>query len=86
MVPCDGCVAARADLLRAAAAESRVVQHRAQRERDALLRAPLDLAATNAALREWVEQIVVDYRAGELALHWRHGPVTSLTYDWATEE
>ena len=37
---------------------------------------PLSVSApvVNAALFECFARVVIDYRTGELVLHWRHGP------------
>jgi hypothetical protein len=67
---------------RAAESESRVVALRAKRlaEAAASLK-PDNLAAANAALRECMESVIVDYPEGLLRLNWRHGPVTQLVFD-----
>jgi DNA invertase Pin-like site-specific DNA recombinase len=70
---------------RAADSESRVVKHRAKRLSDALKRLrthPTEIAAANAALREAVDSVVVDYSRGQLLLNWRHGVTSSLLYAW----
>jgi DNA invertase Pin-like site-specific DNA recombinase len=74
--------------LLAADSESRVVKHRAQRLRECLKRlkkAPDQIAAANAALRECVESIIVSYPTGQLLLNWRHGASSSLLFAWPTE-
>lgn len=61
---------------RAEECSSRVVALRAKRLSDALKRLrkdPTALQAANAALRECLTYIVVDYNVNELLLHWRHG-------------
>lgn len=66
-------------LAKAAETESRVVKLRATRMADAIANLrPDTLAAANAALRECVESVTVDYPRGSLRLHWRHGPDTEL--------
>jgi DNA invertase Pin-like site-specific DNA recombinase len=66
----------------AAESESRVVALRAKRAAEAL--AGADVAVANAALRECVESIIVDYQEGVLRLAWRHGPKTELRFDAGT--
>jgi len=64
---------------RAAESESRVVNLRASRMADAIANLSADtVAAANAALRECIEAVTVDYPHGVLRLHWRHGPETEL--------
>lgn len=71
---------------RAAESESRVVALRARRLADAAASLKPDtLAAANAALRECVESVIVDYPEGVLRLNWRHGPKTELRYAAGTE-
>jgi len=66
---------------RAADSESRVVALRAKRLAAAIGNLTLStVAAANAALRECVESVTVDYPEGLLRLAWRHGPVTELRY------
>lgn len=82
--------AVRAELsqLRAHAAESesRVVALRARRLADAVVGLkPETLAAANAALRECVESVTVDYPEGILRLNWRHGPKTEMRFDAGME-
>lgn len=72
---------------RAAESESRVVALRAKRLADAVASGlkPDTLAAANAALRECVESVTVDYPEGLLRLNWRHGPKTELRFDAGME-
>jgi hypothetical protein len=82
--------AVRADLEqlreRAAESESRVVKLRASRLADALAGLKPDtVAAANAALRECMESVIVDYPQGVLRLNWRHGPKTELRFDAGAE-
>jgi hypothetical protein len=72
---------------RAAESKSRVVALRAKRLADALatLR-PDTIPAANAALRECVESVTVDYLRGDLRLAWRHGPTTEISYDEGFED
>lgn len=64
---------------KAAESESRVVKLRATRMADAIAGlTPETLAAANAALRECVESVTVDYPRGVLRLRWRHGPETNV--------
>jgi chromosome segregation ATPase len=68
-------------MTRAADTESRVVKLRATRLSAALAQLeekPATVAAANSALRECMDSVVVNYSAGVLNLHWRHGAVTSL--------
>lgn len=71
---------------RAADSESSVVRLRAKRLSESLTRFDADLgssellAAANSALRECVDAVVIDYKAGELRLKWRHGPTSALLY------
>ncbi len=70
--------------LRAAATESRVVALRSKRVADAI---GGPVAVTNAALREALESVTVDYDEGVLKLKWRHGPLTEIRYGpgrWGT--
>ena len=71
---------------RAADTESSVVLLRAKRLAD-LVRTlrPGTVAAANAALRECVESVTVDYVDGLLRLAWRHGPRTELRYAVGSE-
>jgi DNA invertase Pin-like site-specific DNA recombinase len=67
---------------RAAETESRVVALRAKRLADAVADLKPDtFAAANAALRECLESVTVDYPEGVLRLSWRHGPKTELRFD-----
>ncbi|MFC4294102.1 recombinase family protein [Novosphingobium tardum] len=43
-------------------------------------RGEADRAAINAALKVLFDAVVVDYRAGELRLHWRQGGVTPMLF------
>lgn len=81
-------VSAELERLRARAAEteSRVVKLRASRLADALANLkPETLAVANAALRECLVSVTVDYVEGVLKLQWRHGPVTELQYTPGTQ-
>jgi DNA invertase Pin-like site-specific DNA recombinase len=70
---------------RAAESESGLVALRAKRLADAVAGLKPDtLAAANAALRECMESVVVDYPEGVLRLAWRHGPTTELRFDAGT--
>lgn len=40
------------------------------------------LKAANAALRERVNEVVINYPTGQLDLHWRHGAVASYPFQW----
>jgi DNA invertase Pin-like site-specific DNA recombinase len=71
---------------RAADSESRVVKHRAKRLADVLKAEPLAVSAANAAMRECIESVTVDYERGDLRLAWRHGPVTEINYDERFED
>jgi DNA invertase Pin-like site-specific DNA recombinase len=72
---------------RAADSESRVVALRANRLADAVGNlTPARIAAANAALRECVESVTVDYAQGVLRLAWRHGPTTELIFDAGFED
>lgn len=78
----EALTAARA---KAAQTESKLVQRRAERLRDALIgygTGIVDAPQANAAMRECFTHAVVDYRTGELALHWRHGGTSSLVFSW----
>jgi hypothetical protein len=73
---------------RAADSESRVVKHRAKRLRECLTRLKTNrdqIPAANAALRECLDSIVVDYPSGHLLLNWRHGAQSPITYRWDFE-
>jgi DNA invertase Pin-like site-specific DNA recombinase len=65
----------------AAETESRVVALRAARLAEALERLnPVTVASANAAMRECLESVTVDYSEGVLRLLWRHGPTTEIRY------
>jgi DNA invertase Pin-like site-specific DNA recombinase len=71
---------------RAADAESRVVLLRAKRLANIVGNLKLGtVAAVNAALRECVESVTIDYDGGLLRLAWRHGPRTELRYGVGSE-
>jgi hypothetical protein len=71
---------------RAVESESRVVALRAKRLADAAASlGPDTLATANAALRECIESVIVDYPEGILRLNWRHGPKTELRFDAGAE-
>lgn len=42
---------------------------------------PVDISATNLALRTVLRCVVVDWRDGSLDLEWKHGGTTSVTFD-----
>lgn len=46
---------------------------------------PSDTPPINAALRELVSQITVDYRTGHLVFHWRSGGESSVMFMWPKE-
>lgn len=48
----------------------------------ALASAPLDRLKTNAALRQLLASVVIDYERGELRLQWKHGGESTLTYNY----
>jgi len=71
---------------RSAESESRIVALRAKRLADAAASLKPDtLAVANAALRECIEFVTVDYPAGVLRLNWRHGPKTELRFDGGSD-
>lgn len=57
----------------AAASTSNVIRQRVANLVSALKHA-FDVQDMNAALFECFARVVVDYRSGELVMHWRHGP------------
>jgi DNA invertase Pin-like site-specific DNA recombinase/guanylate kinase len=62
---------------------ARLIRDNARRMQEALAwfkADSTDVVSVNDALRECFEKIVVDYASKQLHLHWRHGPVSSLTY------
>jgi DNA invertase Pin-like site-specific DNA recombinase len=68
---------------RAEDSESRVVNHRAKRLSESLIRLkrePEQIAAANSALRECLNAIVVDHKAGKLRLQWRNGASSTLLF------
>ena len=65
---------------RLADADSKLVQRRTERYRAAMLAKPLDVGAANAALREMVARVVVDYDRGSLVMHWKHDGQTEIPY------
>lgn len=67
-------------LERASQEESKLVNLKASRLAEALEAEPVDRQTANAALRQCLERVVVDYRSGFLELHWNHGGVSSLFY------
>lgn len=75
---------------RAAETESRVVKLRAERLSStlALYSSGIeDAASVNAAMREALTSVVIDYQRGALVLNWRHGPSTEVAVpEWIFEE
>lgn len=57
-----------------------LVQKRMVDLRKALVAEPFDLEAANTALRLCADNVIVDYRQGQLLVSWRHGGLTDLTY------
>jgi hypothetical protein len=47
---------------------------------------PLDRQAVNAALRVLLTGVVVNYRAGDLEFHWKHGGWSRIPYAWGDED
>jgi hypothetical protein len=75
---------------RAAATSTNVIRNRV-RDLAAVLDAYCEgleqISGVNAALYECFERVVIDYRSGELVMHWRHGPPPTVVkyYDPAAE-
>jgi DNA invertase Pin-like site-specific DNA recombinase len=43
---------------------------------------PLDIVRVNAGLRQLFSRVTVDYRSGDLIMHWKQGGETQLSYAW----
>ncbi|HEU0078229.1 MAG TPA: recombinase family protein [Longimicrobiaceae bacterium] len=74
--------------LRGLAARSEWAQGPSVRRRldelaQALQAAPLDRTAANAIMRQAFRQVVVDFDAAELVLHWQHGGESRVEYSTA---
>lgn len=65
---------------RAAKSESRLVAYKADILESTLSGPEADPKAINTALRSMLKQVVVDYRTGQLELHWQHGGTSSVLY------
>ncbi|MEX0735735.1 MAG: recombinase family protein [Steroidobacteraceae bacterium] len=65
-------------------AESKVLKLKTVALSEAIHTKPLDRARVNAALRELLERVVIDYRSGHLEFHWRAGGTSSIMYGWPT--
>jgi DNA invertase Pin-like site-specific DNA recombinase len=66
---------------RAAKADTKLLKLRTARYRETMTAEPLDIPKANAALRELVSRVVVDYEQGVLRVTWRHDGVTDIDYE-----
>jgi hypothetical protein len=73
-------------LTRAAQTDTKLIKRRVERLKDALSGKSLDVAKTNAALRECFEHVTVDYprsdEVGHLIFAWRHDGETKVPFEW----
>lgn len=65
----------------AKASETRLLQKREARYRDALTATPFDAARANMVLRECLDHVVVDYGREMLRLKWKHNGETEISYE-----
>ena len=66
---------------RAVQSDTKLVKLRTARYRAAMQAQPFDVAAANAALREMVSKVVINYKRQTLQLHWRHDGETEVDYE-----
>lgn len=71
---------------RAQSAERAVITKKAAALATAMRTKPLDIGRVNAALRELLTKVIVDYRTGYLHLHWLHDGVTRVMFAWPQED
>ncbi len=62
--------------------EKQIVQRKADNLAVAMRAKPLNRERINAALRELLEGVTVDYTSGHLRFHWRAGGQTALFFMW----
>ncbi len=67
---------------RAALAERKVVALKAKALGVAMRTRPLDRSRANAALRELLDGVVIDYTTGHLGFRWRAGGESSMLFQW----
>lgn len=72
-------------LTRASQAEGKVLKLKAQALGVAIRARPVNRERINAALRELLDGVVVDYRTGYLEFRWRAGGESSVMYAWPDE-
>lgn len=70
---------------RATGAESRVLKLKLDALGTAIRARPMNRERINAALRELLDKVVIDYRSGYLEFHWRAGGESSILYAWPKE-
>jgi DNA invertase Pin-like site-specific DNA recombinase len=70
---------------RASRSERKTLQLRVEALGVAIRAKPLNRARVNAALRELVESVTVDYHTGHLVFRWRSGGESSLLFMWPKE-
>lgn len=58
-----------------------LLQHKLAELENAIYASPTDTCKLNALLRQLFERVVID-PAGSLAMHWRHGGVTTVPFSW----
>lgn len=70
---------------RAAVTESKVLTLKANNLTVAMRARPINRQRINAALRELLESVVIDYAHASLEFHWRSGGASSIMYAWPKE-
>ncbi|MEX2126590.1 MAG: recombinase family protein [Woeseia sp.] len=65
---------------RASVSESKLVAHKADVLEAALSEPVADVKKINTALRSMLRCVVIDYRSGQLELHWQHGGKSAVLY------
>jgi len=71
--------------VRASQAERKVLRLKQQALAVAVRARPLNRERINAALRELLDEVVIDYRTGYLEFRWKAGGESALMYAWPTE-
>lgn len=69
-------------LAHAAQSQRKVIQMKAETLRAAMRARPLNRERINAALRELLDGVVIDYESGHLRFRWRAGGESELVYAW----